>query len=303
MTPGKFLYTIRRLAQFGLRHWYVEHFLTHRITAWRGDPNLPSADVPLHFLSSKHDWKMALWMLVSFRELTGRRWPLIFHEDGSLGDNEFDIFRAMFPEIRVITRREADSEMKLVLKNFSRCDEYRRKMPHAIKSFDIPHFCQSDRFLMIDPDVIFFQRPQEILEWVDHHEDKSCWFNRDFQEPSPISPIQAKVDLGIDLLPRVNSGLCMLHKATVSDLRAMESYLTHPALQNPNVQWRVEQTLLALTASREKRGGLLPPSYEVSPNKHKRSGCVARHYVGCVRDRFLSEGIMSLPPVFRSRLT
>jgi hypothetical protein len=294
MTPGRLLYLIRRRARLGLKHWYAERFLFDRITEWRSNENPPSAHVPLHLLASRHDWKMALWMLVSFHEATARRWTVILHEDGSLGEREFSIYRTMFPGIRIITRREADNEMEIQLNNFPLCAEYRRRMPHGLKSFDIPYFSQSDRFLMIDPDVLFFQRPQEILDWADLPADGSCWFNQDFQEPSPISPEQARRDIGVDLWPRVNTGLCLLNKNTVSDLSAMDSYLTHPALQDPKIQWRIEQTLLALCASRVNKGGLLPLTYEVSPNKHRRPDCVARHYVGCVRDRFLGDGVILL---------
>jgi len=294
MTPGRLLYLIRRRARLGLKHWYAERFLFDRITEWRSNENLSSAQVPLHLLASRHDWKMALWMLMSFHEATGRRWPVILQEDGSLGEREFSIYRTMFPGIRIITRREADTVMEQVLKNSPLCLDYRRRMPHGLKSFDIPYFSQSDRFLMIDPDVLFFQPPQEILDWVDHPADGSCWFNQDFQEPSPITPEQVRRELGIDLWPHVNTGLCLLNKKTVSDLDAMESYLAHPSLQDPRIQWRVEQTVLALCASRDNNGGLLPLTYEVSPNKNRRLGCVARHYVGCVRDRFLSDGVLAL---------
>jgi len=292
ITPGRLIYIIRRRARLGLLHWYAERFLMDRITKWQGDTKRPISAVPIHLLASKHDWKMALWMLASFHDTSGRNWPVVLHEDGSMGETEISIFRRLFPEIRLITRLEADAAMLQILQNYPRCAEYRRKMPHGLKAFDIPYFCESDRFLMFDPDVLFFQRPQEILDWVDHPVDGSCWFNQDFQEPSPISQASAIDDMGIYLWPRVNSGLCLLHKQTVSDLAAMEGYLAHPALQDPNIQWRVEQTLLALCASKANKGGLLPSSYEVSPNKHRQPTCVARHYVGCVRERFLSEGIL-----------
>lgn len=294
MTTGRLLYLIRRCVRLGLKHWYAERFLFDRINKWKSNSNFSSYKVPLHFLASKQDWKMALWMLTSFHEATGRRWPVVLHEDGSLGEEEFSIFRQMLPSIRIITRGEADSEMNQVLSDFPRCAEYRQRMPHGLKSFDIPYLCESDRFLMIDPDVLFFHFPQEILDWVDHPDNGSCWFNQDFQEPSPITMEQASSDLRINLWPRVNSGLCLLSKNTVSDLTAMESYLAHAALQDSKIQWRVEQTLFALCASSRNKGGLLPLTYEVSPNKHQRQGCVARHYVGCVRDRFLSEGVVGL---------
>ncbi len=294
MTPGRLFYLIKRRALLGFHHWYAERFILPSISKWRVKSDWPQATLPIHLLASRHDWKMALWMLVSFHEATSRRWPVVLHEDGSLGESEISIFRRLFPEIRVIARQEADAAMLPGLQNYPRCAEYRRQMPHGLKAFDIPFFCQSDRFLMIDPDVIFFQEPKEILEWVDHPVDGSCWFNQDFQEPSPISQTLALQDLGIQLWSRVNSGLSLLKKQTVSDMSAMERYLAHPALQDPKIQWRVEQTLLALSASRAAKGGLLPRTYEVSPAKHRQRDAIARHYVGCVRDRFLSEGVFSL---------
>jgi hypothetical protein len=56
----------------------------------------------------------------------------------------------------------------------------------------------------------------------------------------------------------------------------------------------VEQTLFALCASRFGKGGLLPKTYEVSLNKHSAENCVARHYVGAVRERFFGEGLKRL---------
>jgi hypothetical protein len=147
---------------------------------------------------------------------------------------------------------------------------------------------------MIDPDVLFFRPPLEVLQWVENLTDSSCWFNRDFQEPSPLPPAQAVSDLGVPLWPCVNTGLCLLNRDVVRGLDSMEKWLAHPALQNPKMQWRVEQTLLALCASKVGKGGLLPEVYEVSSQKHRKICGISRHYVGCVRDLFYSEGVLSL---------
>jgi hypothetical protein len=163
-----------------------------------------------------------------------------------------------------------------------------------LKCFDIPEFCDEAKYLMLDPDVLFFRPPGEILNWAEDSNRRGCWFNRDFQEPSPISPAQAVADLGVPLWPCVNTGLCLLERQTVRNLDAMEEWLGHPALQNPNMQWRVEQTLLALCASKVGKGGLLPEAYEVSSNKNRLPSGISRHYIGCVRDRFYSEGILEL---------
>lgn len=296
MTPGRLLYLTRRHIQFGLRHWIAEHVLDGRIATWRLAGDLPVAPCPVHVLTSIHDWRMARWMLASLHEATGWRWPVVLHEDGSLGDAELDSFRRLFPGLRMIRRAEADRTMERRLQPYPRCADYRRRMPHGLKSFDIPQLSEAPRFLMLDPDVLFFARPHEILNWAADSLDDSCWFNQDFQEPSPIPPPQAQRELSVKLWPKVNTGLSLLTRSAVNDLDAMEDWLGHPALQDPSNQWRVEQTLLALAASKAGRGGLLPLTYEVSPSKHRKGESIARHYVGCVRPRFHSEGVFSLSP-------
>ncbi len=296
MTPGRLLYLTRRRWQLGLRHWIAERFLDGRIDNWRQPDDLISSPVPVHMLTSKHDWHMALWMLASLHEATRLSWEIVLHEDGSLGDFQLESFTRLFPDIRIIRRKDANIRMSGLLKPYPRCANYRNRMPHGLKAFDIPQLTDAPRFLLLDPDVLFFSRPWEILDWINTPDDLSCWFNQDMQEPSPLSLERARQEFGIELWPRVNSGLCLLTRASVSDLDAMESWLSLPELQNPDTQWRVEQTLLALSASRTGRGGLLSPDYEVSTARHRRSDCITRHYVGRVRDRFLSEGVTHLAP-------
>jgi len=294
MSPGRLLYLTRRRLKLGLIHGWAERFIEPRIDGWQMATGLPMAPVPVHLLTSKPDWRMALWMLTSLHKTSCLRWPVVLHEDGSLGTEQLDVFSRMFPGLRVIRRSEADAKMAGVLARLPRCADYRKRMPHGLKCFDIPQLAESPRFLMLDPDVIFFARPSEILNWIADSEDQSCWFNEDFQEPSPIPPLQAESELGVKLWPMVNTGLCLVSRESVTALDAMESWLGHPAMQDPKVQWRVEQTLLALAASKAGNGGLLPASYEVSSRKRRKRGCIARHYVGCVRARFMSEGIMDL---------
>jgi len=294
ISPGRIVYLARRRLALGFRHWVAEAILQQRILDWKISADWPQATVPIHLLASRHDWRMALWMLASFHHFTKRRWPVVLHEDGSLGDEELEIFAGLFPHAKVWRHSESNEVMATKLARFPRCSAYRARMPHGIKCFDIPQLAERQKFLLFDPDVLFFGAPQEILRWCEEEGDETSWFNEDFQEPSPLSARQALADLGIELWPRVNSGLCLLQRNTVSDLARMETFLAHPSLQAKNVPWRVEQTLLALSASLAGRGGLLPPNYEVSPGNSRRPGGVARHYVGCVRDRFLAEGVFDL---------
>jgi len=244
--------------------------------------------VPLHVLTGAQDWQLAAWMLASFFHSTGHAWPIVIHEDGTLPVEARETLEAMFPKIRFIGREESDAEMAKVLKPYPLCAGYRAMHPLAQKIFDAPHYCTAERFMVLDSDILFFRRPKEILTWADAV-NEDCWFNEDVAESALVSPKEAVEELELTLWPRVNSGLCLLHKKSL-DLALCERALERTAILRGKV-WRIEQTLFAICASRHGKGGMLPKTYEVSLGKHAATGCIARHYVGAVRDEFYAEGL------------
>jgi hypothetical protein len=84
------------------------------------------------------------------------------------------------------------------------------------------------------------------------------------------------------------------------DLDFCERALGETSITKGHV-WRIEQTLLALCASRYGKGGLLPKTYEVSLGKHSAENVIARHYVGAVRDRFYGEGLKRLRDILLAK--
>ena len=254
---------------------------------WREAP----ASVPIHTLTGKKDWQLCAWMLASWFHFTEQTWDVVIHDDGTLGSEEKAALKKMFRKARIISRDEADTKMDRALAAFPFCHDYRNKHPLALKIFDMAHFCESERLIVLDSDVLFFSYPREIMVWVAGKSD-DCFFNEDVAEGSLLPTDVAWTDLGVALWPRVNSGLCLLTKAAL-DLEFCERALGETSILQGHI-WRVEQTLFALCASRYGKGGLLPKSYEVSLSKDASSDAVARHYVGAVRDRFYGEGIERL---------
>ena len=99
---------------------------------------------------------LAAWMLASWFYFTECTWRVVIHDDGTLPKEAAARLRGMFPEVRVITRKEADAEMGRVLNAFPLCSEYREMHPLALKVFDIPHFAKCSHFLIFDSDLLFF---------------------------------------------------------------------------------------------------------------------------------------------------
>jgi hypothetical protein len=293
LSPGHWWWRLRRDVRRGARATAGDYWLGPRIWRWQNPhADAPPADVPLTSVLGREHLTMVAWMLASWTTASGRNWRIVLHEDGTLPADAAARLRDLGLNISVVSRREADARTAAALQSTPLCARYRTEHPLGLKIFDVPLLQAAPRFLLIDPDVLFFQRPDEILRRVDDSRDDHCYFNKDVAEASNVSAAEARQKLGVTLLPQVNSGLCLL------PTRALDLAFCERALRETTVLrghfWRVEQTLFALCASRHGRAGLLAPTYEVSLGPTRRPDAVARHYVGAVRDRFWAEGIWDL---------
>ncbi len=298
ISPGRLWWLLKRDIKRGFVASYHDYKTKPRITEWAW-PFWSEAPqpVPIHVLTGAKDWELCAWMLASFFHFTEQTWNVVIHDDGTLNAQIGAQLKKIFKSIRIISRDEADTKMDRILQPFPFCHDYRNKHPLALKIFDMAHFCESERFIVLDSDVLFFKYPREIIDWVSKNAS-DCWFNEDAEEGSLITTDHAWADLGVALWPRVNSGLCLLTKAAI-DLEFCERALGETSILKGHI-WRVEQTLFALCASRHGKGGLLPKTYEVSLTKDASSDCIARHYVGAVRDHFYGEGLKRLRDVLLS---
>jgi hypothetical protein len=292
ISPGRLLWLLRRDLKRGWDASYHDYKTKPRIVNWSwpfwSETPQPT---PIHILTGKNDWLLSAWALASFFYFTEQTWSVVIHDDGTLPLEARTELKRLFHKARIISRDEADSQMDRVLAPFPFCHDYRNKHPLALKVLDVPHFCQAERFILLDSDVLFFRFPREIMDWVASGAPE-CWFNEDVEEGALIGTDQAWSDLGVPLWPRVNSGLCLLAKAAI-DYEFCERALGETSILKGHI-WRVEQTLIALCASHHGKGGLLPKTYEVSLGKSSSEDAIARHYVGAVRDRFYGEGLKRL---------
>jgi hypothetical protein len=289
MSPGRLWYLLRRDWQRGFSATWHDRVTSRRILDWRNPyADEPAQGIPVHVLTGRDDWLLACWMLASWFHTTQRNWRVIIHDDGHLPPEARPAFEKIAPGVQGVSAGEADRAVLDALAGHPACRDYRLAHPLARKIFDIPTLTSAERFIILDSDVLFFRKPEAILQWCERSTDE-CWFNEDVKESLPISYKEAREKLGIDIWPRVNSGLCLMDRAAIN-LDLCERALLETSLLKGHI-WLVEQSLFAICASARGRGGLLPPEYEVSLAAKARPDAVARHYVGAVRQRFYGDGI------------
>lgn len=293
MTTGRLLYLIQHNIKRGWSATWHDYAVAPKI--WKTPPSsnlgLLAKDVPVHVLCGHKQFPLLPWMVKSFFHFSKASWKIVIHDDGTLTREDKKQWLNFLPNTEIIARKEADEEMNHRLHDFPSCRKYRDQHPLALKIFDAPALCDYDRFILLDSDVLFFKPPAEITQWVTSGSDE-LWFNEDCQDGLNITEDEAEESLGLDLWPKVNSGLCLLNRDAFS-LDDCENYLNHSDIMHRK-EWRIEQTLFALSASKYDKGGLLPQPYEVSLKKERKGTSVSRHYVGAVRQEFYGEGIRDL---------
>ena len=248
--------------------------------------------VSVHMLVSSETWDAGILAAISFENFSGRRWPLFIHEDGSVTEAQRTVIENILPGVRFVPRPEAEKVMETHLAKHPKSLSNRNRHNLFLKFFDFPAYAPYDRFVVLDSDVIFFKRPEEILSWVDAGKEE-CWFNEDTKEKYCIPRPRIEEELRMKIWERVNTGICLMPKSAISLelgerlIAAFETSAHHPQF--------FEQTLYALMASALNKGGMLPATYNISWGYLRAPGSICRHYVGAFKhDLLYIEGAPSL---------
>jgi hypothetical protein len=259
--------------------------------------------IEVHTLVCADDVGMSIWSLLSFIAATGLRPRVVVHDDGSLDSASRARYQRAFHGIEVLDAAKMDSQASAELERWPACKEARgwRGFYCARKLFDILWTSRSSHALVIDSDVLFFQRPDALLECVQN--SRPCFADDidGLYYSAPRSELAAW--LGRDVLARVNAGI--LH-VPMQEYRArmdlLERYFTVAQDRFPHADTnRHEQTCHALLMS-ELGGERLPSEYQIGgPLGPETAAC---HFVDDPRqrERFYREGVPRVRRLVRRAL-
>lgn len=285
VTPGRLVYLLKLKFGDGWRVAYCRDVIRPRIL---DTPPIRTADTSceIHVLTSRGDWINLLWALKSFYRYAGRRYALCIHDDGTLGGEACEAIREAFPDTRLISRPEADDRLEPLLAEFPRSRELRATNTLALKVFDFSAFLKSPRMMIFDSDILFFARPDALLETLESSTRNTL--NKDWRYGYTIGPeVIARLDF--ELPPLINSGLGLIHRNSIRP-EWTEEFLELPGmLSHPH---QIEQTLIALCCARFGFS-MLPSEYDVVTGPIQNA-VPCRHYAGPMRPLMYSEGMRRL---------
>jgi hypothetical protein len=231
-----------------------------------------------HLLTGARFWDQTAFCLWTLARRSGRRLAPVIHDDGSLADPHRESLRRLFPEAEFPTQASTIARLDALLPEarYPRLRERWRNYPNIRKLLDV-HAGSSGWKLVLDSDMLFFRRPDELIAWMDapsrplHAVD--CAESYGYRRPL----MQALA--GAPIAPLVNVGLCGLDSSGI-DWDRMEAWIT--TLERAQGQsYYLEQALTAMLTAGQDCTVLEAGRYVTMPS---RSECLApsvvlHHYV------------------------
>ena len=236
--------------------------------------DLPHADFSLQMLTCHADTLSSLWALLSFCHFAEVQPQIIVHDDGSLTPSDLQALKSAIRELRVVSTREGEALGNERLKDFPRLRKLHSELPHPmLRKLTQPWLVQSCGYsVLMDSDVLHFNRPTEVLENV---ESGTAFFNGDYQNAHYVAMEDLESFLGKPILENFNAGYIGLSHSQHS-FELIEQF---PARfpEGSSTIHRIEQSAHAclLTRACAQR---LPAHYALGRSATCESD-VARHFV------------------------
>ena len=189
------------------------------------DEQVHTSPIGIHILGQDAHLLLSLWALKSFYHFAHVHYPLTVHLQGKNTQQMVSIVSHHFPQARLISQEAADAfvEPWLQAQDFKRLLATRSRYFPVMKLIDLRLLARTPLVLYFDTDVLFFQHPHELLSLPADISAAPHLFMRDDYPSYCITPSQARIDFGIDLIAFANSGVMRLVTDAI-DLAACERF-------------------------------------------------------------------------------
>lgn len=169
--------------------------------------------------------------------------PIILHDDGSLNEEDVLILRKI-KNVDIIFRKDADKKILEFISEHKHCLQYRLgsdsiNLWHKIKLFDYFLFSNTKRILGIDSDLLFINKPEEIINNI---KNNTPFYSPDIQNSYCFNKSGDK----IPYLDKVNTGIIFIPSEEHYNINHIERALSNLVKDSINYfpSW-IEQSAFA----------------------------------------------------------
>ncbi len=275
----------------GWHYVYNRYFLAPKILNHAGVLERASNhnDLSVHVLTCHHDLVMLIWSLASFYQVMSIIGELYIHNDGTLNVRDKKILKKFFPSAKIIEPNEffekRNSELErcpLIKKIRDECPEY-----VLLKKLLDPYLVSDKKHLLIiDSDLMWFKRPEEIEQEIQNGCLNSLMMSGAAKD-GQLNYVyyQDGTKLSADLAA-FNSGIVLYRKENFN-LEKLVNYLAKIDLAKPANKHFIEQAGYA--SCLENLKCLLEDKYVVKEMVDDK--ILVKHYTSPRRPLFYLEGL------------
>jgi len=241
-------------------------------------PGGSGAPIVVQVLTGERYWHQTAFCLVSLAHAAGRPVHPVVHSDGSLCPREKAVLAGLFPSavFEPDAAREARIDRHLPTARFPAIRARRAVFPLLRKITDI-HAGRTGWKLFLDSDLLFFHRPDVLLDW---HDAPAAPLRGEDLDNAYGYPLESLAELAGRPVPeRVNTGTLGLRGEEIDWDLLERSCRTLEERHGPH--YFQEQALVAVLLA--GRSCVVPPpdEYVLLPRPPEATACraVMHHYV------------------------
>jgi hypothetical protein len=239
----------------------------------------PGPPLDLHVLTGGDFWFQTAFCLCSFARQAGQPVRPWIYDDGTLTNAHCQALLRLFALGEIRSNRDiiAQLDRLLPVSRFPALRERWIRYPNIRKLID-PHLGSSGWKLVLDSDLLFYHRPDFLINWVRTADrlmhavdcEESYGYSRGLMESLAGAPIP----------PLVNVGLCGL-RSDALDWEELEEWCAE-LIRRERTNYYLEQALVAMLAARTPVRAIAPAADYVTrppPEEARRRRAVMHHYV------------------------
>jgi len=291
---------IEQIKKYGLPLLYWRYLALRKILNSTPIVCPHKSELEIHIQVCKRDWINGIWTLKTFNHFVNLPFRLVLLHDGSLDlpDLAFikETYIKLFPG--VITYKRSDIS-QLIQEFFSEKYPTLNQMWHSEKFITLPKvldsfiLSQNQYYLSLDPDVMFFGYPQELIDFIHQSSNlAACWNTPKYRGHSDgmycFVPDQVCRLTNYQLPVPFGTGCGTVNQKSF-DWHLVEEVFSHMSIL-PNHEFMVDQTISGLFAAKYGYEPLPQSRYTIEP-VNSLDGVITRHYYSKTRDLMYVQGV------------
>ena len=232
---------------------------------------------------------MTYWTIRSFMHQSGLVPRVIVHDDGTIDAETAKMFESKFANVTVLLRAEANRQFSQL--QLPEIIHRARKSKNFYILMFLDHFflSNSKRVMVSDNDVLFFDRPGEIIDFMVGRSSVDAMYCGGWDEGRNELPVddeyKNKYRDVVDHAGRLNSGLMIFDKSKIPVERIAE-YFEHATDLDDHL---IEQSGWGMILSQVPHAFFPEETYRLRGGVEK--GVIFKHFTKPRRHEFFAYGI------------